>query len=264
MRYTFSAFRRCSVYQASASSMVTKEAAVSNSDDAGDDLSSVFGAIARTLQAEPDVEATIAAIVKAAVDHVAGAEHAGISLVERGRIRTVAPTDEVVVTIDNVQYRTGQGPCVDAIAVHRVFRTGDLTAESRWPALTSVAAVTGVRSMLAYRLFVNENTLGSLNLYSRRVEAFSDHTERDGRVFASHASVALIGAQTEAHLQTALGNRDVIGMAKGILMERHGLDPVQAFRMLVDSSQTTNLKLHQVAAWLVENHHELRPRKGVG
>ena len=32
------------------------------------------------------------AIVKAAVDYVPSAEHAGISLVERGKIRTVAPT----------------------------------------------------------------------------------------------------------------------------------------------------------------------------
>lgn len=85
----------------------------------GDGLGATLGAIARTLQAEPDVDSTLAAIVKAAVDHVPGAEYAGISLVERGRqVRTVASTDQVVVTIDEVQYRTGQGPCLDAIAEH--------------------------------------------------------------------------------------------------------------------------------------------------
>ncbi len=225
-----------------------------------DGLAAVLGAIARTLQAEPDVDATVTAIVTAAIDHVPGAEYAGISLLERGRTRTVAPTDDVVVTIDEVQYRTGQGPCVDAIADHDVFRTGDLAAEVRWPLFATEAAATGVRSMLAYRLFVSDTTLGSLNLYARLGDAFSDRTERDGGVFASHAAIALIGAQTEAGLHIALGHRDVIGMAKGILMTHHDIDPVHAFRMLVDTSQSSNMKLHAVASWLVEHHHELRPR----
>lgn len=220
-------------------------------------LSTVLGAIARTLQAEPDVDTTLAAIVKSAVDHVSGAEYAGISLVERGRrIRTVAPTGEVVTTIDEVQYRTGQGPCLDAIAEHEVFRTGDLTAEARWPAFTPAAAETGMRSMLSYRLFVSDTTLGSLNLYATRLDAFSDQTEQDGSVFAAHAAIALVGAQAEAQLHVAVGTRDVIGMAKGILMERHDLDSVQAFRMLVETSQTTNIKLHEVATWLIEHRRE--------
>jgi hypothetical protein len=134
----------------------------------------VLGAVARTLQAEPDVDTTLAAIVKAAVDHVPGAEYAGISMVERGRrIRTVAPTAEVVSTIDEVQYRTGQGSCLNGIAEHEVFRTGDLTSESRWPFFTPAAAATAMRSMLAYRLFVTDTTLGSLNLYSTKMSGVS-------------------------------------------------------------------------------------------
>jgi GAF domain-containing protein len=227
-------------------------------DPAVDDLSEVLGEIARTLQAEPDVDTTLAAIVKAAVSHVDGAEEAGISLVERGgRIRSVAPTSEVVTTIDEAQYRTGQGPCVDAIAEHQIYRSGDLGQEARWPAFAPAAAETGVVSMLAYRLFVSDTTLGALNLYSRQPDAFSDQTEQVGQLFATHAAIALVGAQTEAHLSAAIEHRDAIGMAKGILMQRHDLDPLGAFRMLVESSQTANVKLHEVAAWLVEHRREL-------
>ncbi|MYW94174.1 GAF and ANTAR domain-containing protein [Amycolatopsis rubida] len=222
-------------------------------------LSETLGAIARTLQAEPDVDATLAAIVKAAVDHVEGAEFAGISLLERGRaIRTVAPTEEVVTEIDAVQYRTQQGPCVDAIADHHVYRTGDLAAEDRWPDFAPVAAEFGARSMLSYRLFVTDTTLGALNLYSREQEAFSGQTEDDGRMFATHAAIALVGAQTEADLRAALEHRDVIGMAKGILMQRHDLDDeIRAFRVLVEASQNSNMKLHRVAAWLIEHRRDL-------
>ncbi|WP_410665317.1 GAF and ANTAR domain-containing protein [Amycolatopsis sp. lyj-84] len=224
---------------------------------AGDGLGAVLGAIARTLQAEPDVATTLTAIVAAALKQVTGADYAGISLIEHGKIRTVAPTDAVVTRIDEMQYRTGQGPCVNAIAEHEIFRTGDLTAETRWPKFTPAAADTGMRSMLAYRLFVSDTTLGSLNLYSRTVHAFSDQTERDGSVFASHAAIALTGAQTEAGLHIALEHRDTIGMAKGILMQCHGIDSLRAFQMLVETSQASNMKLHQVAAWLVEHHQEL-------
>jgi GAF domain-containing protein len=227
-------------------------------DVAGEGLSAVLGTVARKLQAEPDVDSTLAAIVTAAVDHVPGAEYAGISLVERGRrIRTVVPTDDVVTTIDEVQYRTGQGPCLDAIADHQVFRTGDLTAEARWSAFTPEAAATGIRSMLAYRLFVSDTTLGSLNLYSTQRDAFGAATEKDGSVFAAHAAIALVGAQTEARLHLAIESRDVIGTAKGILMERHDLDAAQAFRMLVETSQTTQIKVNEVASWLVEHRGSL-------
>ncbi|WP_414941688.1 GAF and ANTAR domain-containing protein [Amycolatopsis sp. cmx-11-51] len=224
----------------------------------GGSLSAMLGGIARTLQAEHDVESTLAAIVKAAADDIPGADFAGISLVEpRRRIRTVAPTDNVVTTIDEVQYRTGQGPCLDAIAEHHIFRTGDLTTETRWPAFALEAAETGVRSMLSFRLFVTDNTLGSLNLYSRARDAFTDQDNDEGGLFATHAAIALIGAQTEARLHVAVENRDMIGMAKGILMERHDIDALQAFRLLVESSQTTNIKLYEVAQWLVEHRREL-------
>ncbi|WP_307793247.1 GAF and ANTAR domain-containing protein [Amycolatopsis sp. MtRt-6] len=221
-------------------------------------LGATLSSIARTLQAEPDVDSTLAAIVKAAVDHVDGAEHAGISLVERGRaIRTVAPTDDTVRAIDEVQYRTRQGPCLDAIAEHQVFSTGDLAAEDRWPEFACAAVRFGVRSMLSYRLFVTDTTLGALNLYSRARDAFGKQTQDDGRLFATHAAIALVGAQTEAQLSAAIESRDVIGIAKGILMQRHDVDAVAAFRMLVESSQNANLKLHQVAAWLVEHRRDL-------
>ncbi|MET8996251.1 GAF and ANTAR domain-containing protein [Amycolatopsis sp. NPDC004169] len=229
-----------------------------DSDKTGTSLSATLSAIARTLQAEPDVDTTLAAIVKAALDHVEGAEYAGISLVERGRpIRTVAATGDVVSGIDEVQYRVGQGPCLDAVAEHQVYTTGDLATEERWPAFAPAAAEFGVHSMLSYRLFVTDTTLGALNLYSRARDAFSRQTVEDGTLFATHAAIALVGAQTEAQLTAAIETRDVIGMAKGILMQRHDIDAVGAFRLLVESSQSTNMKLHQVAAWLVENRHEL-------
>jgi serine phosphatase RsbU (regulator of sigma subunit) len=85
---------------------------------------------------------------------------------------------------------------VDAIRQHEVFLTGDLRTEERWPAFSArAAAETGVLSMLSFRLFLDSHTLGSLNLYSRRPDAFTEESQAVGAVFAAHAAVAYAAAK---------------------------------------------------------------------
>lgn len=223
-------------------------------------LADTLSSVARTLQAEPDVETTLRAIVKAAVDHIPGAEHAGISLCERGKVRTVAPTAGIVEIVDQLQYDFREGPCIDAITEHQTYRVGDVGNETRWPSFGPAAAENDIHSLLSYRLFVTDRTLGALNLYSSRVDAFDQQTEEDGQLFAAHAAIALIGAQREAQLGVAIKNRDVISTAKGMLMERHDVDDAAAFRMLVEASQSANMKLHQAAVWVVQNRRDTRQR----
>jgi GAF domain-containing protein len=111
--------------------------------------------------------------------------------------------------------------------------------------------------MLSFRLFVTNTSLGALNLYSAQPHAFGTNAQTEGQLFASQAAVALLSAQHEAQLFGALESRDLIGMAKGILMQRHGIDADGAFRMLVEASQTSNIKLRHIAAWLVEHRDEI-------
>ena len=58
--------------------------------------------------------------------------------------------------------------------------------------------------------------------------------------------------QIEHNLQIALASRDVIGQAKGILMERLKLPPEAAFDALRRSSQRLNEKLREVARRVAE------------
>jgi AmiR/NasT family two-component response regulator len=64
---------------------------------------------------------------------------------------------------------------------------------------------------------------------------------------ASHAALAVADAQKLHQFKDAIATRDLIGQAKGILMERYGLTAAQAFIMLVQVSTTSNLKLLAVA-----------------
>lgn len=112
------------------------------------------------------------------------------------------------------------------------------------------ASALGVGSRLSLQLFVRGRDLGALNLFSRERDAFSDDSERVGLLFAAHAAVALAGAQQQAQLRRALDTRDLIGQAKGMLMERYTISADRAFAVLVRLSQAGNRKLVDICEQL--------------
>ncbi len=172
---------------------------------AGQDMLAVrMGELARSLQQEGSLQDTLQGIVTAAVDTVPGAQFAGISEVQgRLEINTPALTDELVRASDAAQYETGQGPCLDAIYVEQTVRVSDMASEDRWPEFAKRAAQLGVRSMLSFQLYVVGDNLGALNLYNREPDAFDDESEHVGLLFASHAAVAMAGAQRNEQLNRA-------------------------------------------------------------
>ena len=213
------------------------------------DLAETFGAIARTLLAANDVQQTLDRIVRLAVRTIDGCDLAGVTLIEGRSLRTAAGTGHLPVLVDAIQYETGEGPCLDAIREHEVFRSGNLAREVRWPQFSSRANTeTGVTSMLGFRLFASEDTMGALNLYSMEPDAFADEALAIGVVFAAHAGVALSSAREEANLRAALASRDLIGQAKGILMSSEHITAGRAFEELRIASQHLNRKLRDVAS----------------
>lgn len=106
--------------------------------------------------------------------------------------------------------------------------------------------------MMCFQLFVAGDQLGAMNLYSRRAAAFDDEAQGVGELFAGHAAIALAGAEHEEHLRLGMSHRDLIGQAKGILMERYRLTADQAFGVLARVSQEKNRKLVDIAGELTD------------
>jgi GAF domain-containing protein len=209
--------------------------------------------LARALHAkEPELEPTLQAIVSTAASTLPTAQHAGLILVSRGRLIPQASTGRPPTLLDQLQQKLNDGPCVNAAVQQALVNIGDMRRESRWPDFTVEAENLGVHSMLCVPLWVHERCLGTLSLYSERVTAFTDHDERITRLFATLAAIALAEAQRTEQLHAALANRDVIGAAKGILMERHRITAEMAFGRLSRASQNLNMKLPAVARHLVE------------
>jgi hypothetical protein len=207
----------------------------------------------RRFAATTNVEDTLELILTAAVDTSPATDLAGILLLEgRGKIVSPATTDEVVNELDQVQAEHNEGPCVESIYDQEMVLVEDMSEHlERWPHFARRSLDLGVHSSLSFQLFSQGNRAGSLNLFSHRAHAFAGDDRVLGALFANQAGLALRGARRAAELDRALASRDVIGTAKGILMERFGVDDGEAFQRLVRSSQDTNIKLADVARWLV-------------
>ena len=216
------------------------------------ELAEVFAEVARALLEEHDVAPTLDRICELAAKTVDGCQAAGVSIVEAKKITAQSTTNDLPRIVDEIQSETQQGPCIDAITEHEVFITGSLSQERRWPDFVRRAQEeTGVESILAVRLFASEDTLGALNLYSSERDAFDDQDIAVASVFAAHAAVALVTARREEQLEGKAASRDVIGMAKGIVMARQKVSDDEAFDILRRASQRTNVKLRELAERVV-------------
>lgn len=221
-------------------------------DDPQIGLAETFADVARTLQAEDDMDKVFAAIVQAALDVIDPCEHAGIDLVEKSTITPVQESSDIAEGIDNLQNEVDEGPCFSAIREHDTFYSQDLAEETRWPKFSSRAHEEfGVRSMLGFRLYTEKDTTGALNMYSSQPHAFDDDAIAIGSVLAAHAGVAMATAQERKQLMEAIESRDLIGRAKGMLMARSDVSDDEAFAILRSASQRMNIKLGDVAEQIV-------------
>jgi GAF domain-containing protein len=213
----------------------------------------VLERLGRTLYLrEPTLQATLDAVVLAAVETVEHADFASINLVFRGRFLPQAAAGEPPNVLDAFQRRTGCGPCAEASARQTVVLVEDMLSEARWDGFAEVAIGAGVLSMLCVPLSVEDRELGSLTLHATHARAFDDHDCSLAKLFATFAAIALSDAQRTENLRAALNNRDVIGQAKGILIERHRVTAERAFELLSDASQRSNRKLAEVAELFVQ------------
>lgn len=218
------------------------------------DLAHVLGNLAVDMQGRSDSESTLQAIVDGAVAVVPGTRWAGISLIEGQNVTPRMPSHPLVADLDSLQARLNEGPCLTATRAHQTVHIADMTSETRWRRFTEAAVARGVHSLLAFRLYVHTEDLGSLNLYGAETEAFDHNSMFYGQLLAQHASVAVMGAETDAQFRDALSNRDLIGQAKGILMHRENLTGVAAFALLVRTSRDAEISLDELARWIVGRH----------
>lgn len=191
---------------------------------------------------------------------VQGTDMVGLTMLKDGKPATAVFTDPMSPELDQAQYDSGKGPCLDAFRHGRIYRIDSTAADQQWPEFSGAAAAKGIRSTLSLPLMVEDQSVGALNLYSQREASFDEDQEQVGLAFASQAAVAMANAQAywEAkdvadQLGEAMRSRAVIEQAKGLLMAAQGCTADDAFDLLVKASQRSNRKLRDIAQDMVAN-----------
>jgi GAF domain-containing protein len=220
--------------------------------------------------AESGVVGVVERVVDAARAVVPGADVVSVVLRNPdGRLDTVAASDPAAQKADALQDEVGEGPSHTAMHSTGVGAAVDRLEgpDATWPTFgPRAAADLGLGAVLSTGMFPGGSPprFGALNFYSWSADGL-DAADRDhALVLAAHAATAIAAVQArtavelrESQLREALRSRDVIGQAKGVLMERRGLTSDEAFDVLRRTSQDLNVKLRDVAETLVTRREEL-------
>lgn len=183
----------------------------------------------------------------------------GITMRRDGQALTVASSDSLAEQVDEVQYGTGQGPCLQSLATGQVVDVPDLAAERRWDSYPAHAQAYGVSSSLSLPMITDGRTVGALNLYSRSAHAFADERDVSRALGFADQGAAVLSvalhqaqqAQLTEQLREALVARTAIDQAVGILMGQQRCNAAEAFSILRTASQTRNRKLRDIASDIV-------------
>jgi GAF domain-containing protein len=200
-----------------------------------------------------DIPAMLREVIEGAAELVPGAQYAGVMVTQRRRPSdSAAATHRYPVLLDEIQNRYQQGPGLSAGALQESFRVDDLISDDRWPLYRQQAVKqTPIRSILSLGIFKEGGTTATLSFYSEVANAFDDESANMGLIFATHTGLVWNMMRRDQQFRSALASRDVIGQAKGRMMERFDIDGNQAFAMLKLMSQDSNTPIAQVAQRVV-------------
>jgi GAF domain-containing protein len=202
-------------------------------------------------RAHADEAAVLSLVTAAAMRLIPGADGAAIVVpAGGGELDLRAAQGDLPRAVAGLQLEIGAGPCLDAGTWTGQILLRDTAADSRWLTFGKRAAAIGARGIACTPLVADGSRLGILLLVSKAAGALDDQGARLAAAFAAQASLALAGAEARRQFGVALSGRDVIGQAKGILMERFRMTADAAFAVLARASQETNTKLRDVAGEL--------------
>jgi GAF domain-containing protein len=192
---------------------------------------------------------------------VFSASGAGFMMLDEGAgLTAVTATDEAGALLEKRQEQDGHGPCVDSVTLDQVVTTSDLGEDDRWPNLRPELPDAGVRSVLGVPIRTHGVALGALNVYRDQPHEWSDDEiaalEAYGTLLEGLLRTALQSHEREQlvqQLQHALDHRVMIERAVGMIMARESVDAVTAFNQLRDRARSSERKVADIAAEVLES-----------
>ena len=167
-------------------------------------------------------------------------------------------TNQAERAFEQAERDLGEGPCIDAYTGRQVISTADLRLDPRWPRLGPAARTNQIRGVLSAPVLLDGEPIGTGNALTGQARGW---TEADAGAVRAFTVVLgrLIGSITDARdkaeltaqLQFALDARVLVEQAKGVLMEREGVDAKRALELLRRRARSSERKLADGARELI-------------
>lgn len=229
-----------------------------------DQLANAFVELARAMVSGSDVVDFLHLLCCHAVE-LLDVSAAGVVLAdESNKLVAVAASDESTHAIEVFSLQHDEGPCLEAYRTGRRIQVATADVLQRWPSYSRVARRHGYEWMCGVPLRQEPESLGALNLFRTAADPLPESQLRVAQALADVVTISLLqrretaqARRLVAHLQVALSSRVLIEQAKGMLAERRGLPPDEAFVLMRRMARDANRKLHDVAYEIV--HGEAEP-----
>lgn len=180
-----------------------------------------------------------------------------VAMLVDGEPTTAAVSDHVAIELDLIQHEGDDGPCIAALSGSPV-RVGFLQEDQRFPHFAVGAADQRINSVLSVPIRYEGEVIGTMNIYSRMKDAFSEEDTRMAEVVATAAANAI--AKTELltkvrsirqQLQESVDEATLLAQAQGVLMAVQTCSAQQAEALIRTAAANNTESLIEVATRII-------------
>lgn len=214
---------------------------------------SLAGATAELLQ-EHDVADLLLRLTQDAA-RFAGGDAAGLLVrTNGGPLELLAATSHRATYIELFQAQRDEGPCIDVVRTGQaVAATGRDEIVARWPVVGPAIVAAGFAAVHAFPLDWQGGLIGGLNIFGQDAAVLDDDGSRAARALADMLTLVIVqpdhlhADELDLRVTRALGGRAVVEQAKGALAYQLGIEPAEAYDVLLDRSVREGHTLTHVA-----------------
>ncbi|MGN6794240.1 MAG: ANTAR domain-containing protein [Streptosporangiaceae bacterium] len=203
-------------------------------------------------------------LVELAARHVPGCSGATSGLWQGGDEPAITSASHPDLSeLAEVQMVWRRGPMIDALNEGIQMSCPDTLSEARWPEYTSRALSMGVRSSLTlvHKSGTSDQRALTMTMYATRPRVLDASRAPVAKLLIAFGSAVMrntlsydAAQRTVRQLSEGADSRALVDQAKGILMVGLSCSADEALRRMREISQTSQIKVTEVARRIVESH----------
>ena len=211
------------------------------------EIAGLLHELSERLLSTDDVTQALDRLAVFAVGAVPGAVRCSVVSITEGEPLTLTASGGEGRAVDECQYRTGQGPGLEAARTRTMVTTQNLVTDPRWPALAGCAQEEGVQSVAAIPLDVQRESVGALSLFVRGADGIAPELLLTAMAIVNQAEI-LLG---ELSRRAALTTGATVDRAIGVIIAQRGCGVREAYDVLQETAQRLGLDRQSVAERLI-------------